>query len=210
MKKTISGVINFVSIAVIILAVLILISVILTAPGEVPDIGGYSMLRVLTGSMEPELPTDCVIIIHKVDPEQVAVGDILSFYSPDPALRGAINTHRVVQIDRENGDMRFVTKGDANMVVDAYPPAPHQIIGVVVGSSLLLGKTIRLLSNPLVFLPLVLLPLVVLILLNLFKAIKTTRELMRQEEEAAIREALEEARKRQQEIENRQKKTETE
>lgn len=196
MKKFFSGLINFLSIVMILFSVVVLLNVVMTKSGEIPSVAGYSMLRVLTGSMEPEIPTDSIIVVRRTEPEEVQVGDVISFYSSDPSLGGAVNTHRVLEIKEENGLLVYTTKGDANHIVDNYPPNEKDLIGVVIFSSGLLGVFIRLLSNPVIFLPLVLLPLLILIIMNLVRAVRSTREIMRQEEEAAVREAIEAARRK--------------
>lgn len=196
MKNLFSKIINGISILIILFAAFILFQVITSRSGQVPNVAGYSMLRVLTGSMEPDIPTDSIILVRRTAPDQVQVGDVISFYSSDPALRGAVNTHRVVEITRENELYVYTTKGDANYLADIYPPNEYDLIGVVVFSSHIFGVLIRLVSNPLVFIPLVLLPLLALIIQNMVKAIQSTKELMRQEEEAALQEALEVIRKK--------------
>lgn len=211
MKKLISNVVNVLSIAIILLALFILASVVMTRSGDVPQVGGYSVLRVLTGSMEPDIPTDSVILVRIADGDQVQVGDVISFYSADPAIRGSVNTHRVIGIEAENGTRIFRTQGDANLVPDQYPVDDANLIGIVVGSSYAVGRIIRLLSNPLVFFPLVLIPLLVMVILNVVSAIRSAGEIMRQEESEAIREALEEAkRKRQEKLESDARKPDEE
>ena len=42
--------------AVILLAVLVALILTAKARGKVPEIGGYSVLQVVTGSMEPQIP----------------------------------------------------------------------------------------------------------------------------------------------------------
>lgn len=194
-QKVLNRVMNGVSILMIAAAALILLNVVLTKPGEVPDVGGYSILRVITGSMEPELHTNSIILVHKVSPETVREGDVISFYSRDPSLLGAVNTHRVLGITRENGTLYYQTKGDANYIPDAYPANENDLIGVVVGSSYIFGVLVRLLSNPLIFFPVILVPLVILLVVNLRNAYLSAKEIARQEEKAAIAEALDEARK---------------
>ena len=65
---------------------------------------------VLSGSMEPAMPVGSVVLVRPVDPEAVAVGDIITFRqhgSPD------FVTHRVVEVLNEES-LSFRTKGDAN------------------------------------------------------------------------------------------------
>lgn len=198
MRKILSNLINFISVLLIVFAVFVLMNVVMTKPGNVPDIAGYSILRVLTGSMEPAIPTNSIILIHKTEPAEVKVGDVISFYSSDPALRGSVNTHRVIEIEKDNDRTVYVTKGDANAVKDEYLPTDLDLIGVVVGTSYLVGVLIRLLSNPMIFFPLVLLPLILLLIVSMVNAVRSAREIARKEEAEAIQAALAEARRLQQ------------
>lgn len=196
MKNIIAKVVNAVSIIIIALSIFLLLNVVMTKSGSVPSVAGYSMLRVLTGSMEPEIPADSILIIHKVDPADIKPGDVISFYSPDPSLGGALNTHRVVDVTAEDGTLFFETKGDANLVADAYPVPAKAVVGMALWHSYLIGRIFRLISNPLVFVPLILVPLAVLVVLNAIKAVRSAKELMQQEEDAAIQAAIEAARKK--------------
>ena len=65
---------------------------------------GFSLLRVLSGSMEPEIPEQSMLLIRATEPEALAVGDVISFFSPDPSLNGALNTHRIAAIVQTEGD----------------------------------------------------------------------------------------------------------
>ena len=46
---------NAAAIALILVSVFVLLSVVLTPAGQVPQVLGYSVFRVMTGSMEPEI-----------------------------------------------------------------------------------------------------------------------------------------------------------
>ena len=195
-KNVFIKIINILSIFIIGAAVLILLNVVMTKSGDIPNVMGYSLFRVMTGSMEPTIPTDSVIVTHAVDASEIEVGDVVSYFSKDPTLNGAVNTHRVVGIYEEEGTTFYQTRGDANNADDLYPPTADEIIGEVVFSSYALGVLIRLISNPLVFFPLILIPLLILLILNLIKTYRMAADIARQEEEQAIREAVEAARKK--------------
>lgn len=191
-KKIIRTVLNVISVAVIVLAIFMLLTVLMTRGSGAPNFLGYSVFRVMTGSMEPELPVNTLIVVHRVEPEEVKVGDVISFYSTDPTLYGSINTHRVTQVTTDGGEPAFVTKGDANLIEDHYLTRGKDLIGVVVFSSFLLGTIVRLASNPLVFVPVIMVPLVVMLIINLTKTVRVTRQ-MAEEEFRQIREQKSEA-----------------
>ena len=188
---------NAAAIVLILVSVFVLLSVVLTPAGQVPQVLGYSVFRVMTGSMEPEIREDSLLVVQKTPPEDIAPGDVISFFSPDPMLEGAVNTHRVVRIEKENGRTQFITKGDANVIEDTYPTDASALVGRVVFQSYGLGKTVSLLSSPLVFGIIILLPLLVILLMNLYRAVRIAADIAKKEEEEAVRKALEEIKAKQ-------------
>ena len=195
-KNVFTKILNILSIFIIAAAVLILLNVVMTKSGDIPSVMGYSLFRVMTGSMEPAIPTNSVIVTRAVEATEIEVGDVISYFSKDPTLRGAVNTHRVVGIYEEEGTVFYQTRGDANNADDLYPPTADEIIGEVVFSSYLLGIVVRLISNPLIFFPLIVIPLLVVLILNLIKTYRMAANIARQEEEQAIREAIEAAKQK--------------
>lgn len=189
-KKVILGILNAISIALIVFAVVALLIVVTTRSGEAPNFFGYSMFRVLTGSMEPELPVGSMVIVKRVGAEEVKVGDIITFFSTDPTLQGGVNTHRVIDIDNSGMDILFTTKGDANQFKDEYGTVGSNLIGVVIYCSKFLGTAVRLASNPVIFFPLLVIPLGIILISNLVSTVKTAKKLAAEEEEKAIAEII--------------------
>ena len=196
LKKILLKIINLISILVILISLAVLLTVVLTKKGEAPNVFGYSLFRVMTGSMEPTIPTDSMIVVKRNGKEEYRPGDVISFYSRDPALGGAVNTHRITEVRREDGIILYETRGDANNVPDRYPALQEDVIGKVVYSSYGLGKAVRLISNPLLFIPLIILPLILILGQSVWESFKLAQKLAREEEEAAVREALENLRKK--------------
>ena len=188
---------NAAAIALILASVFVLLSVVLTPAGQVPQVLGYSVFRVMTGSMEPEIRSDSLLVVKKIPPEDIAPGDVISFFSPDPMLEGAVNTHRVVRVEKENGRIQFITKGDANVIEDTYPVDASALVGRAVFKSYGLGRVVSLLANPLVFGIIILLPLLIILLMNLYRAVRIAADMAKKEEEEAVRKALEEIKAKQ-------------
>lgn len=188
---------NAAAIALILVSVFVLLSVVLTPAGQVPQVLGYSVFRVMTGSMEPEIREDSLLVVQKTPPEDIAPGDVISFFSPDPMLEGAVNTHRVVRVEKENGRIQFITKGDANVIEDTYPVDASALVGRAVFKSYGLGRVVSLLANPLVFGIIILLPLLIILLMNLYRAVRIAADMAKKEEEEAVRKALEEIKAKQ-------------
>lgn len=203
LRKIIYSIINVISVLIIAAAIVILCMVVLTEPGKPPEILGTTVLRVTTGSMEPTYPVDTLIVVKKTDPDQIQEGDVISFYSSDPALDGAINTHRVVSVQKDADQWIYTTRGDANNTVDSYKVKSTELIGKVIWHSISLGKLSRLTANPLVFIPLILLPLAVILISNLVHTISLAGRIAKEEEERAVKEAVRNIREKQQEEKNR-------
>lgn len=83
---------------------------------------GYSCLKVLTGSMEPDIKTGENIIIKKC--KEYKVGDIITYITEE----GELVTHRIISIEGEE----YSTKGDANNTCDSNPILIDQIYGKVI------------------------------------------------------------------------------
>lgn len=196
-SKWFFSLINIAAVCLIAMSIFVLLTVVLTPAGQVPQVMGFSVLRVLTGSMKPEIPEDSMLLVQKVDAASLQVGDVISFFSPDPSLNGALNTHRIVDIAEADGSLQFTTKGDANLIEDQYPVDESRVVGKVIFVSTRLGKLLRLISNPLVFGLAVLVPLVLILVGNLVSALKSAARLAKEEEEAAVRQALEELKAKQ-------------
>lgn len=197
-KKFFLTLINIISVVIIAAAVVILCLVLLTKPGEAPSLGGYTVFRITTGSMKPSYDTDTLILVKKTDPSQIRVGDVISFYSADPALEGSVNTHRVIAVEKDGTEWKYTTQGDANNTPDQYGTDSSALIGKVVGSSLILGKLARLVANPLIFIPVILIPLVVILISNIIRTAALAGKIAKDEEEAAVREAVRQIREQKQ------------
>ena len=100
-----------------------------TNADEVPSVGGYFPMIVLTDSMDPEIQSGDLIFCHTVEAEAVQVGDIISFY--DPMGNGStVVTHRVMEIKDEGTGRSFITKGDNNNTEDQMPVQAEDVIGL--------------------------------------------------------------------------------
>lgn len=196
MKKVIKFLANFVSVVVIVVSLYMLLTVVLTRSGEAPNIFGYSAFRVLTGSMEPEIPQDSLVVTKKVDPSQIQPDDVISYYSTDPELKGAVNTHRVISVEQDGGSYQYTTRGDANALADEYPATEDKLVGKVVFVSYPLGVAVNFLSSPLGFVALIIIPLAVILIGGVYRTISSARKIMKEEEEDAVRQAMEEIRKK--------------
>lgn len=184
--KRILKVINVLCFIIIACALAVMMKVVFTPSGQAPEFLGYSFFRITSGSMEPTIHIDSLAVVKHVEPEDIRVDDVITFYSDDPVLQGYPNTHRVTQIIEEEGKLYFVTKGDANVIEDAEYADGDKLIGVVIFVSPLLGKAMRLLSNPLIFLSLIALPLVYILLSSMVDTIRIAKKISEEEDKSDV------------------------
>ncbi len=92
----------------------------------IPMVTGSTPRTVLTESMEPKLPPGTLVIDKPVKPEDVRIGDVVTYQlASDQDL---FVTHRVVSISRAtDGSITFVTKGDNNSTPDTAPVTAVQL-----------------------------------------------------------------------------------
>lgn len=86
---------------------------------------------VVSGSMEPDIPTGSVVFIDG-DERNVRVGDIIAYKN-----NNVIVIHRV--IERLPNENSYITKGDNNDIQDFAPVLQKQIIGKKITSIPKLG-----------------------------------------------------------------------
>lgn len=164
--------------------------------------GNYQSLRVLTDSMEPTYKVDTMVFVKRVDPktlkgpssEGALDGDVITFvrnYHGSYDLPGdkRIVTHRIHRIEvQADGRVYFRTLGD-NIHAKECPESgctleargdwvrDTDILGKVVGQSMVLGKFSVLLANPIFMLVFAMVPLLIVFgssLMDLLKQLKST------------------------------------
>ena len=86
----------------------------------IPYLFRYKPLVVLSGSMEPTFKTGGIIYYKHALPEEIKVGDIITFRNGDIFV-----SHRVNSIV----DNLYETKGDANNTPDAIKVKYSDIVG---------------------------------------------------------------------------------
>lgn len=128
MKKKIISIVVTCTMVIALLMCIAVISQVLSK-GYV-SVGNYSLFRVVTGSMEPEIPVGSLLVSRKVDIADIEVGDIVNYRSKESGMFGVIITHRVIQIyESPDGAILLETKGDANQYADAYFVDQNYLVG---------------------------------------------------------------------------------
>lgn len=116
---------------------------------EPPTVLGKIPLVVLSGSMsgnkDGHIEVGDLIIVDKVDTDELEVGDVIAFWQHE-----SITTHRIIEISKdENGDTQFITKGDANNIEDQEPIKEDKVIGILENRIPELGNIILFFREPL-------------------------------------------------------------
>lgn len=98
--------------------------------GEPASIFGYRPMFILTGSMEPEMRTNSIVVTKNLDEEGIAAlekDDIITYHVYDTSSnevnaepRIVTITHRIYNIKDIDGERQYITKGDNNRTADAY------------------------------------------------------------------------------------------
>jgi signal peptidase len=98
-------------VAILLLVLFVVIST--KVSGGEPNLFGYELKMVLSGSMEPAIKTGSVIAVKPVtDPNVFQAGDVITYRSvDDPTI---LITHRVVEAINDSSGVKYVTKGDNN------------------------------------------------------------------------------------------------
>ena len=105
---------------------LVIYAFVCTARGKAVSIGGYSLLHVVTGSMEPTISVGDYVIVKDTPNAELKVGDIVAYYTKDPDIYGMLVIHRIKE---KFDDGSFITMGDANQLPDKLTVYPEQALG---------------------------------------------------------------------------------
>lgn len=122
---------------------LLTILILVCIPLTVPRFFHYQVYTVVSGSMEPAIPTGSLVYVKSVEPETVQAEDVIAFYGSRDT--DAVITHRVVENRVDTGE--FITKGDANRTEDMNPVEYDHFIGRVELTVSKLGAIAQILTG---------------------------------------------------------------
>lgn len=112
-RKWISYLTTFILLVTLIVMVFVVVNSKLS--GGEPQIFGYQLKTVLSGSMEPEIKTGSIIAVKPgVDSTQIKKGDVITFKIDEKNLV----THRVINVVKKGNRVMYRTKGDNNHSAD--------------------------------------------------------------------------------------------
>lgn len=139
-----------------------------------PLLGAYV---IISPSMVPTIKVEDAIIILRQEPEQLKVGDIITFNSSDPRYSGLTITHRIVGIEKSNdGNLLFRTKGDNNNTEDTSLVSTDNIYGRVILKIPKIGYIQYILTQSYGWLLLVVIPCLGIVIYDIIKLVKSIRK----------------------------------
>ena len=132
-----------------------------------------SLYTIISGSMEPAIHVyDVVVNLAVKSPEDIKVGDVITFESTSSISNGLTVTHRVQDIKIVNGRYEYVTKGDYNPVADSSTAKYENVLGKVAFKIPQLGRVQFIVASKAGWFLVVLLPAMGVIIYDVIKLIK--------------------------------------
>lgn len=193
MKKALKIIFNVIAWIVLILALLVTVLVFSSdrnSSGEA-NLFGYIPLTVESDSMKPTFKSGDLIIVKEVeDSSELEVGDVITFWTLIDGEK-VKNTHRIVEVNDDNGALCFTTKGDNNDDTDSYNVYVSDIIGKWTDAKLSgFGKVMDFLRTKTGFFVCILIPVALFFIFELIKLIMTIADVRRPKREEAEEEEI--------------------
>lgn len=199
-NKVLKLIYNIAYTILVIITLLILVAVILQrVSNNTLALGGFRIFNVATGSMIPKYQVGDILISKTINPSDVKVEDDIVYAGMKGDFAGKIITHQVIQIDKNEGNLVFHTKGIANDTEDPTIEG-NQILGKVLYRTVILSYISKLINNLYSFYFVVFIPIALLLFIEIRKTIISLREAKEEDEEI---EEVEEDRKIENDNENK-------
>jgi len=199
MKKFFKVFINILAWVLLALALLVTVGVFSSEKNNgIAKLLGYMPMSVQSDSMAPTFRQGDLVIVKEIDDlYALKEDDVITFYTIIDGQR-ALNTHRIVSVNKTDADISFTTKGDNNSINDSMDAAKSDIVGKWTGVKLGgIGKVVDFLKTRTGFFICIVIPMAIFFLIELYKFIVTLiafrKPKMTQDEEEEIkRRAVEE------------------
>lgn len=189
MKKVIMNIVKVFETLILTIGILLCVFVILQKTiCKNTGVFGYYTYVIVTNSMEPEINVGDIILVHKVNPNKIKVGDTISYMGTVDTFKDKIIAHEVQDIVVEDNKKIFYTKGINNMATD---PAVYedQIYGKVVHKFITISFVSHLIRSKLGFFVLIFLPLASILafeLVNIIMNLKKENKIKKFTDETVI------------------------
>jgi signal peptidase I len=126
-KKKIFSFINHLTTVVLFLLLISMTFFVISskASGGEPEVFGYQLKTVLSGSMEPGIKTGSIIAVKPGgDMTRFQPDDVITFMEED----GKLVTHRVTEVIASGDSVMYRTKGDNNNAEDINPVLSENVV----------------------------------------------------------------------------------
>ena len=135
-----------------------------------PNIGIYT---IVSPSMDPVIKVYDVVVNKKVtNPDQIQIGDIITYVSTNSSSEGMTITHRVIEINKtSDGIYEYRTQGDNNPEPDVAYVTYDNVLGKEIMIIPKLGRIQFLIANKKGWLFLLLVPVLVYIFVDIYRLI---------------------------------------
>lgn len=167
-----------------------------TKPNEVPSFFGWKPFIVLSGSMETQIYAGDLVVVKEVDTSTLKKNDIIAFREDDIVI-----THRIVDIKNEQGQIRYITKGDNNNAQDSGFVTQEQVEGLYQFKVSRLGNLAMFIQTPIGIIVSLSIPLLILLIMQIAES-KREKEYYKQkiDKENDMKKELELLRKQNEEL----------
>ncbi|MFD2629186.1 signal peptidase I SipW [Oceanobacillus kapialis] len=127
-RKWVSRLTTYLLFAVLIAMAVVVVSS--KASGGEPEIAGYQLKTVLSGSMEPGIQTGSLIAVKPGgDMTRFTDGDVITFMDQEEKLI----THRITEVVTSGDQVMYRTKGDNNNAEDLEPVLSQNVVAEYTG-----------------------------------------------------------------------------
>ena len=167
--------VKIVTIAIIFISIIIVVQ---KVTNNAESFLGFRIFRVQTGSMIPKYQIGDVILVKETEPENIEIGDDITYQGETGAVSGLLVTHRVIDIEEVDVKRVFHTQGIANYAEDPVVNE-DQINGVVQSKMYILSWICTIFNNKYIFYFCGILPLTIYVAFKIFggkKVKKAERE----------------------------------
>lgn len=117
-------------------------------PEKVNEFIGYRFCNILTGSMEPLIPTNSLVLVKVLDKQQtIEPGTIVTFHA-DRFNEDVLITHFFDHIEEVDGAPYYRTHANGVEQLDEFQTTREDIVGTYVFHVPYIGKFILFLRSP--------------------------------------------------------------
>jgi len=130
-KKWVNNIVS--GILMVLLISVAAVVIISKASGGEPQVFGYQLKTVLSGSMEPDIQTGSIIAVKLAeDKNNFKEGDVITFQAEENMLI----THRITEVVKSGDSVLYRTKGDNNNAEDMNPVISDNVVAKYTGFTL--------------------------------------------------------------------------